>query len=73
MLSVTLFFSLLLLLLLMCFQVIENAVAAVKHLQSMGCFDIEFCAEDASRSDPVFLCKVGRVCSVVFGVRVSRV
>jgi hypothetical protein len=32
-----------------CRQVIENAIAACKHLQSMGCYDIEFCAEDASR------------------------
>ncbi|WIA41837.1 hypothetical protein OEZ86_009166 [Tetradesmus obliquus] len=39
-------------------QVIENAVAACKHLQSMGCYDIEFCAEDASRSDPAFLYEV---------------
>lgn len=39
-------------------QVIENAIAACKHLQSMGCYDIEFCAEDASRSDPEFLYEV---------------
>lgn len=37
---------------------IENAIAAVKHLQAMGCYDIEFCAEDASRSDPEFLYQV---------------
>lgn len=42
-------------------QVIENAVSAVKHLQSMGCHDIEFCAEDASRSDPEFLYQVNDV------------
>jgi isopropylmalate/homocitrate/citramalate synthase len=39
-------------------QVVENAIAAAKHLQEMGCYDIEFCAEDASRSDRDFLCQV---------------
>jgi len=39
-------------------QVIENAVAAVKHLKSLGCNDIEFSPEDAGRSDPEFLYQV---------------
>lgn len=39
-------------------QVIENAVAAVKHLRSLGCNDIEFSPEDAGRSDPEFLYQV---------------
>jgi 2-isopropylmalate synthase len=38
--------------------VIENAVAAVKHLRSLGCNDIEFSPEDAGRSDPEFLYQV---------------
>jgi 2-isopropylmalate synthase len=33
-------------------QVVESAVAAVKHLKSLGCNDIEFSPEDAGRSDP---------------------
>jgi 2-isopropylmalate synthase len=41
-----------------CPQVIENAVAAVKHLRSLGCNDIEFSPEDAGRSDPEFLYQV---------------
>lgn len=40
-------------------QVVENAVAAVKHLRSLGCNDIEFSPEDAGRSDPVFLYRCG--------------
>lgn len=32
-----------------CVQVVENAVAAVKHLRSLGCNDIEFSPEDAGR------------------------
>lgn len=39
-------------------QVIERAVDAVSYLRSLGCEDIEFTAEDASRSDPDFVCKV---------------
>ncbi|KAK9842718.1 hypothetical protein WJX74_001303 [Apatococcus lobatus] len=39
-------------------QVVENAVAAVKHLRKLGCQDIEFSPEDASRSEPQFLCRV---------------
>ncbi|WIA37513.1 hypothetical protein OEZ86_014425 [Tetradesmus obliquus] len=39
-------------------QVTENAVAAVKHLRSLGCNDIEFSPEDAGRSDPEFLYQV---------------
>lgn len=34
---------------LLVLQVIENAVAAVKHLRSLGCNDIEFSPEDAGR------------------------
>jgi 2-isopropylmalate synthase len=34
---------------LLCQQVVENAVAAVKHLRSLGCNDIEFSPEDAGR------------------------
>ena len=36
-------------------QVVENAVAAVRHLRSLGCNDIEFSPEDAGRSDLDFL------------------
>ncbi|GLC41026.1 2-isopropylmalate synthase 1, chloroplastic [Pleodorina starrii] len=39
-------------------QVVENAVAAVKHLRSLGCNDIEFSPEDAGRSDPQFLYRI---------------
>lgn len=39
-------------------QVINNAVNAIKHLRSLGCNDIEFSPEDASRSDPAFLYEV---------------
>ncbi|GAX77806.1 hypothetical protein CEUSTIGMA_g5249.t1 [Chlamydomonas eustigma] len=39
-------------------QVIDNAVAAVKHLRELGCNDIEFSPEDAGRSDPAFLYEV---------------
>lgn len=39
-------------------QVIARAVDAVAYLKSLGCHDIEFTAEDASRSDPDFVCKV---------------
>ncbi|KAI8468142.1 MAG: 2-isopropylmalate synthase [Monoraphidium minutum] len=39
-------------------QVIDSAVGAISHLKSLGCHDIEFTAEDASRSDPEFLCLV---------------
>jgi 2-isopropylmalate synthase len=38
-------------------QVVEQAVAAVKYAGKF-CSDIEFSAEDASRSDPDFLCRV---------------
>jgi 2-isopropylmalate synthase len=38
-------------------QVIETAVSAVKYAKKY-CADIEFSAEDASRSDPDFVCKV---------------
>lgn len=31
---------------------------AVKHLKALGCNDIEFSPEDASRSDPEFLFRV---------------
>ena len=48
-------------------QVVENSVKAVKHLKSLGCNDIEFSPEDASRSDPVFLY---RVLSEVIKVRI---
>lgn len=52
---------------LLCSQVVENAVAAVKHLRKLGCHDIEFSPEDASRSEPRFLCRVlsevKRLCS----------
>jgi hypothetical protein len=40
-------------------QVLDTAVSAISHLRSLGCDDIEFTAEDASRSDPEFLCLVG--------------
>ena len=40
-------------------EVIDSAVAAVKHLRSLGCNDIEFSPEDAGRSDPKFLYEVG--------------
>ena len=39
-------------------QVVENAVRAVRHLRSLGCKDIEFSPEDAGRSDPKFLYRV---------------
>ncbi|KAJ9522811.1 hypothetical protein QJQ45_019799, partial [Haematococcus lacustris] len=39
-------------------QVVENAVAAVRHLRSLGCEDIEFSPEDAGRSDPLFLYQI---------------
>jgi 2-isopropylmalate synthase len=39
-------------------QVIDRAVDAVCYLRSLGCEDIEFTAEDASRSDPDFVCEV---------------
>lgn len=39
-------------------QVVEAAVAAVKHLKSLGCDDIEFSPEDAGRSDPEFLYRI---------------
>lgn len=39
-------------------QVISSAVAAVKHLRSLGCNDIEFSPEDAGRSDPAFLYEI---------------
>lgn len=39
-------------------QVVDKAVAAVKHLVSLGCTDIEFSPEDAGRSDPVFLYRI---------------
>ncbi|KIY93463.1 2-isopropylmalate synthase [Monoraphidium neglectum] len=39
-------------------QVLDTAVSAISHLRSLGCDDIEFTAEDASRSDPEFLCLV---------------
>ena len=39
-------------------EVIDSAVAAVKHLKSLGCNDIEFSPEDAGRSDPEFLYRV---------------
>lgn len=39
-------------------QVIENAVAAIRHLKSLGCNDIEFSPEDAGRSDPAFLYQI---------------
>ena len=38
-------------------QVLEAAVAAVRHARSYT-EDVEFSAEDASRSDPEFLCQV---------------
>jgi 2-isopropylmalate synthase len=38
-------------------QILENAVAAVKYAKKY-CADVEFSAEDASRSDPDFVCKV---------------
>ncbi|KAG2429375.1 hypothetical protein HXX76_011140 [Chlamydomonas incerta] len=39
-------------------EVVENAVAAVKHLRSLGCNDIEFSPEDAGRSNPKFLYRI---------------
>mmetsp|Transcript_11203 Transcript_11203/g.28730 ORF Transcript_11203/g.28730 Transcript_11203/m.28730 type:complete len:663 (-) Transcript_11203:87-2075(-) len=39
-------------------EVVENAVAAVRHLRSLGCTDIEFSPEDAGRSDPEFLYRI---------------
>ncbi len=38
-------------------QVVERATAAVKYAKKF-CSDVEFSAEDASRSDPAFLCRV---------------
>jgi 2-isopropylmalate synthase len=38
-------------------QVLEQAVASVKYAKKF-CSDIEFSAEDASRSEPGFVCKV---------------
>jgi 2-isopropylmalate synthase len=38
-------------------QVVENAVLAVRRAKKY-CPDVEFSAEDASRSDPDFLCRV---------------
>lgn len=38
-------------------QVLERAVAAVTYAKKY-CSDVEFSAEDASRSDPDFLCKI---------------
>lgn len=38
-------------------QVLERAVAAVSYAKKF-CKDVEFSAEDASRSDPDFLCRV---------------
>jgi 2-isopropylmalate synthase len=38
-------------------QVLEQAVSAVKYAKKF-CGDVEFSAEDASRSDPEFVCKV---------------
>lgn len=40
-------------------QVLEKAVEAVRYARSL-CPDVEFSAEDASRSDPDFLCRVYR-------------
>ena len=39
-------------------QVVESAVSAVQHLRSLGCTDIEFSPEDASRSDIEFLYRI---------------
>eukprot|EP00199_Chlamydomonas_sp_CCMP681_P000381 CAMPEP_0119102884 /NCGR_PEP_ID=MMETSP1180-20130426/1484_1 /TAXON_ID=3052 ORGANISM="Chlamydomonas cf sp, Strain CCMP681" /NCGR_SAMPLE_ID=MMETSP1180 /ASSEMBLY_ACC=CAM_ASM_000741 /LENGTH=597 /DNA_ID=CAMNT_0007087261 /DNA_START=19 /DNA_END=1812 /DNA_ORIENTATION=+ len=39
-------------------QVVESAVAAVRHLKQLGCDDIEFSPEDAGRSDPLFLYQI---------------
>lgn len=38
-------------------EVIERAVAAVEHAKSL-CGNVEFSAEDGSRSDPDFLCEI---------------
>jgi 2-isopropylmalate synthase len=38
-------------------QVVEQAVSAVKYARKF-CSDLEFSAEDASRSDPDFVCRV---------------
>jgi 2-isopropylmalate synthase len=38
-------------------QVLERAVSAVKYARGF-CSDVEFSAEDASRSDPAFVCRV---------------
>jgi 2-isopropylmalate synthase len=38
-------------------QVLEQAVSAVKYAKKF-CSDVEFSAEDASRSDPDFVCRV---------------
>ena len=37
--------------------VVERAASAVRHARKL-CRDVEFSAEDASRSDPAFLCRV---------------
>ncbi|KDD73024.1 HMGL-like protein, partial [Helicosporidium sp. ATCC 50920] len=39
-------------------QVLRAAVRGAEHLRSLGCRDIEFSAEDATRSDPDFLVDV---------------
>ena len=39
-------------------EVVAAAVAAVTHLKSLGCDDIEFSPEDAGRSEPAFLRRV---------------
>ena len=44
----------------------DKAVAAVRHLRSLGCKDIEFSPEDAGRSDPEFLYRIlGEVIKVI--------
>eukprot|EP01025_Chloroclados_australasicus_P059161 TRINITY_DN746_c0_g2_i1.p1 TRINITY_DN746_c0_g2~~TRINITY_DN746_c0_g2_i1.p1 ORF type:complete len:613 (-),score=80.03 TRINITY_DN746_c0_g2_i1:2058-3896(-) len=39
-------------------QVVDNAVTAVKMLRDMGCEDIQFCSEDATRSDLEFMYRI---------------
>jgi len=39
-------------------EVVANAVAAVRHLRSLGCSDIEFSPEDAGRSELPFLHRI---------------
>jgi 2-isopropylmalate synthase len=39
-------------------QVVANSVRTVQHLRSLGCQDIEFSPEDATRSEPRFLYRV---------------